>query len=75
MLCLAHEHDRAPRKPHAAPAFCPKYQDCERHQAISRKTDHQEIKARVCAPGKYDDFLPVAHVGKLDDGDAEGSEE
>ena len=73
MLCLAHEHDKEPRKPRTPPQFCVRYIDCERHQAISRNRT-EEVIERVCKPGQLDAFLPAQHVGKLADGDAEGSE-
>ena len=74
-LCLAHDHDRQIRKPTTPPAFCPRYIDCHRHQAINLGLNGTyTIKPRVCKPGQLDAFVPLHHLGKLQDGECEGSE-
>jgi hypothetical protein len=74
-LCLAHEHDRQIRNPTTQPAFCPRYIDCHRHQAINLGLNgNYTVKTRACKPGQLDAYLPAQHLGKLADGDAEGSE-
>lgn len=59
ILCLAHEHDRAPRKYKTPPAWCERYGTCLRHQAISQVPydGSHAVKSRVCQPGKFDQFL------------------
>lgn len=72
-LCLAHEHDRLPRKPGVPPDFCDRLVDCARHQAIGQ-TPHDGshfIKQRVCQAGKHDAFVPIENQPVEDDSLAE----
>ena len=73
ILCLAHEHDRAPRNPRVPPNFCDRLATRARHQAISRfpfdgigHTYH--VNPRVCQPGKHDAYIPLE--GTDSDGEA-----
>ena len=61
IMCLAHAHDRTPRNHKTPPAWCERYRDCARHQAISQvpyDASHT-VKPRVCQAGKFDQFLAV----------------
>ena len=74
-LCLGHEADKLPRPARVPPAFCPRYIDCHRHQAINLGfSGPYTVKPRVCNPGQLDAFVPLNHLGKLQDADEEGSE-
>ena len=75
-LCLAHEADKLPRHERVPPAFCQRYIDCDRHQAINllKPSAAYIIKTRVSKPGQLDAFVPLHHLGKLQDGECEGSE-
>ncbi len=61
ILCLAHEHDRAPRNPRVPPNFCDRLATCARHQAISRVPfdGTHTAMTRVCQPGKHDAYIPL----------------
>ena len=56
-LCLAHGNGRAL----LPPAWCERYRDCARHQAISQVANDISYTAepRVCKAGKFDQFLAV----------------
>ena len=59
-LCLAHDQYRAP-----SPAWCERYRDCARHQAISQVANDisYTVEPRVCKAGKFDQFLAVDSEG------------
>ena len=55
LMCLAHANDRTL----LPPAWCDRYRDCARHQAISQVAydGSHTVKPRVCKAGQFDQFL------------------